>query len=138
MQASDRCGAADAVDRQAGVALKGPQGVVGGRAHHPVDASGVESQRAQASLEIHHVVAAQIGRTQVQQAITEPVTSLDEAGPGLPTAYPVGHEAASLLKGPDGRLGFGAENAVFAGDRQTLGEKSPLEVDDCGAARPEL
>ena len=51
------------------------------------------------------------------------------------SADAVGEQPAALLESAYSCFGGGSENAVLARDRQALGQKPPLEVRYCRAAR---
>jgi len=78
------------------------------------------------------VVAAQVGRREEKQAVTEPPRRLDQPVPRVLATQPVDGEAPRLLKGTDGDLGFGAEKTRL-GDRsgqEPGGAEAALEVAD--------
>ncbi len=89
----DRLVARDAVGRQAGVRLELRQGADRGRTEDPVDAPGVEPQRAEPTLQLSDVVAPLHRAAQVQQPITELVAGFDDRGPRLQVADAIGLEA---------------------------------------------
>ena len=61
VEVADRLGPADAVDRQAAVALEPLERPGGQRSEDPVDLPAVEPEPAEAGLEVGDVVAAQVG-----------------------------------------------------------------------------
>ncbi len=96
----------DPVDGQAGVALELGQRPHGGVAEDAVDPARVEAERAQALLQLGHVVTAQHRGPAVQEAVTHAKTGLDQGVPGLGAADAVDAEAAEALEGLERRPGW--------------------------------
>ncbi len=95
----------------ADVALELLERVLGAGAEDAVDPAGVEAERAEVLLELADVVAPQHRGREIEQPVTEAVAGLDERGPGLWSADPVGPQAAALLEAVHGALGRGAVGA---------------------------
>ena len=121
----------DAVDGEAGVALELIEGPYGGVPEDPVDPARVEAQRAQALLQLRHVVAPQHGSPAVQEAVTDPKTGFDQGVPGLRAADAVDPEAAQALEGLERGAGARAEDAVGVDGRaREYGGQAVLHVGD--------
>jgi hypothetical protein len=75
----------------------------------PVDSSGVEAELGEANLEFSHVVAAQVGMHEIQQALAEPPTGFDESGPGDVVNFAGDREASRALERFDQRNGLVAK-----------------------------
>ncbi len=126
------------VDGQAGVALELAEGARRVVAEDAVDAPGVEPERAQALLEIRHVVTPQHGSPAVQEAVTHPESGLDQGLPRLEAADPVDAQATQALKGLDGGAGAGAEEPVrIDGHARQNGGQAVLYVGDRFAVVPD-
>jgi hypothetical protein len=102
----------DAVYGEAGVALEVDEGVHGGVPEDAVDAARVETQRAQALLQLGHIVTPQHRGPAVQEAVTEPKTSLYQGIPGLRAADAVDPEATEALKSLERGPRAGAEDTI--------------------------
>ena len=125
----------DAVDGQAGVALELGQGPHGGVAEDAVHPPGVEAERAQALLQLGHVVTPQHGGPAVEEAVTQPETGLDQGVPGLRAADAVDAEAPEPLEGLERGAGGRAEDAVGVDGRaREDGGQAVLHVGDRVAA----
>ena len=128
----------DAVDGKAGVALELVQGPHGGVPEDPVDPAGVEAQRAQALLQLGHVVTPQHGGPAVEEAVTQPETGLDQGVPGLGAADAVDPQAAQALEGLEGGPRGRAEDAVGVDGRaREDGGQAVLDVGDRVTAVPD-
>ena len=122
-------------DRDAGVALELAQRPHRGVTEDAVDAARVEPERAQALLELGHVVTPQHRGPAVQEAVAEPKTSLDQGVPGLRAADPVHAQATQALEGLHGGAGGRAEDAIgIDGRAREDGGQAVLDVGDRGAA----
>ena len=101
----------------------------------PSTRPGVEAQRAQALLQLRHVVTPQHGGPAVEEAVTQPETGLDQGVPGLGAADAVDAEAAQALEGLEGGPGARAEDAVGVDGRaREDGGQAVLDVGDRVAA----
>ena len=128
--------ARDPVRRQAGVRLELGEGADRGRTEDPVDATGVEPQRAESTLQLSDVVAPLHRAAQVQQTITELVAGFDDRGPRLQVADAIGLEATCDLERAHCGLGGRAEMAVFSLARIEASPGEPaLKVACCFARR---
>ena len=96
-------------------------------AEDAVLATGIESERIEAVLQGDHVVAAQHGLAQVQQAVPGREATLDERAPRLRPADAVDAQTALLLKRADGSLGAGVEATVYH-DTRADGHEALLEI----------
>jgi hypothetical protein len=72
---------------------------------------------------------------EVQQAVTEPVSGLDESTPRLWAADAVDVEAARLLEATDRHLGQRSVPTVDATWVEAGAHQAPLEIADVGALR---
>ena len=121
----------DAVDGEAGVALELAQRPHGGVPEDAVDPAGVEAQRAQALLQLRHVVTPQHGGPAVEEAVTHPETGFHQGVPGLRTADAVDTQAPQALEGLEGGPGARAEDAVgIDGRARQNGGQAVLDVGD--------
>ena len=121
----------DAVDGESGVALELVQGPHGGVPEDAVDPAGVEAQRAQALLQLRHVVTPQHGGPAVQEAVTHPETGFYQGVPGLGTADAVDPEAPQALESLEGGPGARSEDAVgIDGRARQYGGQAMLDVGD--------
>ena len=80
----------------------------------PVDATGVEPQHAESTLQLSDVVAPLHRAAQVQQPVTELVAGFDDRGPRLEVADAIGLEATCDLERAHGGLGGRAVAAVLS------------------------
>ena len=130
-QLVDRQPTGDPVDGELDVALEHGDGRCRVVPEDPVDAAGVEAQRAQPSLEIGDVVAAQHRVGAVEGTITERQPSLDEGGPGLSTGDAIDADASLALEGLNRCARRGPEGAFGIGDRAHADPGEPsLEIGD--------
>ncbi len=92
-------------------------------------------ERAQALLELGHVVTPQHGCPAEQEAVTHPETGLHQGVPGLGTADAVDAQPAQALEGLEGGPGRRAEDAVGVDGRAGEdGGEAVLDVGDRVAA----
>src|SRR5262249_7416328 len=135
-QCGDRRPTTEAVRRQPDVALELGHCHGGLLTEDAVFATGVEPERVQPMLELGDVVAPQHRLAEVQGAIPERETALDQRRPRLRAAQPVDLEAALFLEGAYGRFGGGPELARLVRGRVVPepGE-SALQVTDGFARR---
>ena len=111
------------------------EGAHGGVAEDAVHPARVEAQRAQALLQLRHVVTPQHGGPAVEEAVTHPETGLHQGVPGLGTADAVDAEAAQALEGLERGPGRRAEDAVGVDGRARQdGGQAVLDVGDRVAA----
>ncbi len=138
-QLGDRRRPGDAVDRDAHVALKVAKSGRGEIAEDAVDPAGVETQGAQALLELGDVVPPQHGRPPVEEPVTESVPGLDQSRPGLRPTHPVDPKAPAVLERLDRRPGTGSELApsIDAGGEPEL-LQAALDVGHGCTAHPDL
>jgi hypothetical protein len=120
----------DAVDGEAGVALELPEGLRGGVTEDPVHPARVETQRAQALLQLGDVVTPQHRCPPVQEAVAHSEPRLHQGVPGLEAADAVDAQAAQALEGLERGPGARAEDAVGVDGR--TGEDGGQAVLDVG------
>ncbi len=103
----DCFGAGDYVDGQPGVALEVAERTRSIGTEDSIDATCVESEAAEAELEVGHVVAAQHRGMQVEVAVAQPVSGLDQRRQRVFVDEAVFMEAAFGLEAGDlGRCVF--------------------------------
>ena len=128
----------DAIDVEPAVALEGGQGAGRRRAEDAVDATAVEAQPAQPSLQRPDVVAAHVRGDQLEVSVTEPPRRLDQGQPGRLVAGAVVVEAAMALEGLHGSLGRRAELTSVDPQRAEAGRaEAALQIADGVAALTE-
>ena len=93
VERGDGLGAADAVGGDPDVPLELDERAGGVVTEDAVLAPGVEAERVQPALELADVVAPQHRPAAVEHAVAEAEAALDERGPRLPAADPVGRAA---------------------------------------------
>ena len=121
----------DAVHGEPRVALEVGQGLGGEGPEDAVDATGVEAEGRQPSLQVGDVVAAQHGAAEVEEAVPEAQARLDQGRPGLGAADAVDAQAPAVLEALDGGLGPGPEDAVGVGRGRQVDQGQPsLQVGD--------
>ena len=81
----------NAVVGKADVVLELPNRGLRPGSQYPVNPMRVETELAEATLQLRHIVAAHHGGPVIEQPVTEVVISLHEGVPGLPTADSVDH-----------------------------------------------
>ena len=84
MQVADgreREGADDAVRGQAHIALELAHGILGICAENPVLAPARKTERAKRVLEFDHVVAVEVGHTQVERTVAHVIRRVDQRRP---------------------------------------------------------
>jgi hypothetical protein len=81
--------AADAVGREADVALEVVEGAGGERSEDAVDPTGVEPEATEPPLQLGDVVTPEVGGAVVQEAVAEVPAGLDQRGPRLVVATTV-------------------------------------------------
>jgi hypothetical protein len=138
-QQLEECGAADdAVDGEAGVALEFAQSLHRGVAEDPVDPSRVEAQRAQALLQLRHVVTPQHRGAAVEEAVTHPETGFHQGVPGLRAADTVDAQTTEALERLECGPRTGSEDAVgLDGCAGQNGGQAMLDVEDRVTAVPD-
>ena len=97
-QGGHSVGATHPIDREAGVALELPERRFGSWTEDPVDAAGVEAERAEALLQLAHVVAPQHRGSDVEQAIAQLVARFDEGTPRLGATDAIDAQPAPFLE----------------------------------------
>lgn len=125
---------ADSVARQAGVGLKVHQSSGGIGTHHAVDAHRVESQLCEPALEFGDIVAAKHRRCEIDQAVTEAITSVDQRVPRVAATDAVYVEALVGLERLDGLLGDQAKNTIGGPRGVPQARESTLKVANVVAA----
>ena len=127
-------GSATGVHGEAGVSLELAKCPFGVRAEDPVDPSSIETERAEALLELVDVVTAQHRGAQVEEAISESVPRFDQCLPGGRVADTRDAEASVLLETLDGGNGGGTEGADLSPfDRMSRRREALLDIGDRGA-----
>jgi hypothetical protein len=128
----------DSVDGQAGVALELAEGACRVVTEDAVDAPGIEPERAQALLEVGHVVTPQHGSPAVQEAVTYPESGLHQGLPRLEATDPVDAQTTQALEGLHRGAGAGTEEPVrIDGRARQGGGQAVLYVGDRVAAVPD-
>ena len=128
----------DPVDRQPGVALELVEGPHRGVPEDPVDPARIETQRAQALLQLGHVVTPQHRSPAVEEAVTEPKTCFDQGIPGLGTADAVHPEPAQALESLERGARARTEDAVgIDGRARENGGQAVLHVGDSVTTIPD-
>ena len=122
----DRPRPGDAVDWKLHVSLELGQGLCGGVTEDPIDSTGVEAERAQAALELGHVVAPKHRMAAVDEAVTEAQTGLNQRRPGAWPDDPVDPKPPDSLKRLDGGARRRAEVSHRVGDREGGDPRQPL------------
>ena len=112
-QGLDRLRTGDPIGGQPCVRLELGQRLRGARAEDAVDATGIEPERPEASLQLGDVVAPLHRPAQVEETVAEPVPGLDDRAPGLLVTEPVGLQAPRDLERLHRSLGCGTEPAVL-------------------------
>ena len=116
------------------VALELPERVLGLRSEDAVLAAGVEAERVEPPLQLGHVVAAQHGRAQVEQAIAERTATLDQRAPGLGPADAVDAQPAARLEVANRRRAVSSPKKPSSVTEQPHCVETDLEVTNCVAA----
>ena len=127
---------ADAVDGQAGVALELADGMGGQWAEDSVDTTTIEAQPRQVRLEFVDVIAAQVGRCEIQHSIAERPGCLDQRGPRCRVAHTVGAQTPRCLEVDDRLLGDAAIQAVVLdlACKKARAAQATLQIADGGRA----
>ncbi len=135
-QKLDRARSADAVLRQAHVALEHTDRVLGLQPEYTVHPSRVETQSTELALERRHVIASQHPPPVVEETLPEVAARLDERVPRLAPTGAVHAETVAALEHADGGAGTGAELAVCIGVGGDTEHPQPLlQVPGCLADR---
>ncbi len=119
-------GTAAGVHGESGVALELAKRTFGVRAQDAVHPARVESERAQALLELVDVVAAQHGGAQVEEPVPEPVPGFDQGLPRGGVAHPGDAQSPVFLEVLDGGRGRGPEGADLRPFDRTACRREPL------------
>jgi hypothetical protein len=100
---------------------------------YSVDATRIESESAEPALEVGDVVTVNHWRLQVEVAVTEPKSRLDDRCPRLMSADSVGAQATLTLEHGDGALSLRAIGSSDALRHQkTEPPQARLKVDNHG------
>ena len=122
---------AHAVARQSGISLEVAERSHGVWTENPIDLAAVEAEPCQRSLEIYHVVPAEVRRRQLKESFTEVPSGLDERRPCRRVALAGLDEVSGTLEVDQGCGRRLAESTEFdIGHRQAERGQSTLEVAD--------
>ena len=132
-ESKDGLGSGDAIDRQADVPLEVAECPGRVRAEDPVDPTSIESEAAEAELEVGHVVAPKHRSVQVEMTIPEPDPCLHEGSLGGLVDRAVFVQAALGLEGQKrpGRVRSEVTVGLLDGvDRMADRQQAAVEVPD--------
>ena len=128
-QGLDRLRAGDPIGGQPRVRLELGQSLRGARAEDAVDATRIEPERPEASLQLRDVVAPLHRPAQVEETVAEPVAGFDDRAPGLLVTEAIDLQAPRDLKRPHRSLGCGTEPTVLTAPGIETGSCQPaLEI----------